>query len=306
MPTLKVGSAPISWDAYPSGERRNSGLTFEQMLDAIVRAGYEGTELESNALFPADPAQIRALLATRDLLVASSYVTLPLEREGALDDMLARAEDACRRLRHFNAADIRIACESAPQRLEVAGFVASDGSDGWNDDEWRRAAAALEAVSALCWRRYNLRAGFHHHTGTFVETPAEVARLMEMTDPELVGLCLDTGHYHYGGGDVVQAAEDYADRIRYIHLKDVWPQKLERVRRERIHMSRAWEMDVFAELGRGCIDFPAFFDVLFSTSYEGWLIVEQDSVGRSARDESWSPYESAKQSRDYLRALIHI
>ncbi|MDE0429509.1 MAG: TIM barrel protein [Caldilineaceae bacterium] len=303
---VKVGSAPISWDAYPSHNKKNSGLSFEQMLDAMAAAGYEGTELESNALFPADSETMRAALDSRNLQVASSYVTLPLAQEGALDDMLETLDNVCTRFSRFNASDIRIACASSPRRLEVAGFVAADGSDGWNDQEWQRAAKALEAVAARSMERFNLRAGFHHHTGTFVETPAEVARLMEMTDPELVGLCLDTGHYHYGGGDVVQAAAEYADRIWYVHLKDVWPEKLERVRKERIHMSHAWEMDVFAELGLGCVDFPALFDLLRSNRYQGWLVVEQDSVGRSARDNAWSPFESAKLSRDYLRDVLRV
>ncbi len=206
MFNVKVGSAPISWDAYPSHNRENSGLSFEQMLDSMAAAGYEGTELESNGLFPDDSKMIRAGLDIRHMQVASSCVTLPLEQEGALDDMLETVDDVCNRFSQFGASDIRIACSSSPRRLEVAGFVAADGSDGWNDEEWQRAACALEAVAARCMERFNLRAGFHHHTGTFVETPAEVARLMEMTDPKLVGLCLDSGHYHYGGGDVVQAA----------------------------------------------------------------------------------------------------
>ena len=71
-------------------------------------------------------------------------------------------------------------------------------------------------------------------------------------------------------------------------------------------MLQAWSMDIFAELGRGCIDFPAFFEVLRSNGYQGWLIVEQDSVGRSQRDETWSPVESAKQSRDYLQDVFQI
>ena len=71
-------------------------------------------------------------------------------------------------------------------------------------------------------------------------------------------------------------------------------------------MRQAWAMDIFAELGQGCIDFPAFFDVLSTQDYQGWMIIEQDSVGRSQRDPDWSPVESAKQSRDYVRAALHI
>ncbi|MDE0142422.1 MAG: TIM barrel protein [Caldilineaceae bacterium] len=303
---VKIGSAPISWDVLSFDGGKTSGLTFSQMLDGIATAGYEGTEIAVNGFFPADAESLRAALKKRNLKAASSYVALTLEEEGALEQMIEHVDRVGERLAQFNSTEIIIAGNSTPKRLEVAGSVADDGSDGWNDVEWQRAAKALETIAIRCQERFNLRTVFHHHTGTYVETPNEVARIMEMTDPELVGLCLDTGHYHYGGGDVVEATKKYSDRIRYLHIKDIWPDKLAQIRRERIHMRRAWAMDPFAELGQGCIDFPAFFDVLRSQGYQGWMIVEQDSVGRSQRDPIWSPVESARQSRDYLRDVLEV
>ncbi len=306
MLNVKIGSAPISWDVLSFGGSKTSGLTFSQMLDGMAEAGYAGTEIGVNGFFPADAESLRVELDRRNLQAASSYVALSLEQEGALDAMLEQVERVGERLAQFNSTEIIIAGNSTPKRLEIAGSVADDGSDGWSDEEWQRAANALEAIAIRSRERFDLRTVFHHHTGTYVETPNEVARIMEMTDPELVGLCLDTGHYHYGGGDVVEATKRYADRIWYLHVKDIWPEKLAQIRRERIHMRRAWAMDPFAELGQGCIDFPAFFDVLRTLGYEGWMIVEQDSVGRSQRDEKWSPVESAKQSRDYLRDVLKV
>ena len=306
MLKVKIGSAPISWDVLSFGGSKTSGLSFTQMLDGMAAAGYQGTEISVNGFFPADAESLRAELEKRHLQAASSYVALPLGQEGGLDAVLERVQSVAALLAYFSVSEIIIAGDTMPRRLEVAGSVAADGSDGWTDEEWQRAAEALEAIAIRCKERFNLRTTFHHHTGTYVETPDEVARMMEMTDPELVGLCLDTGHYHYGGGDVVKAAEHYADRIWYLHIKDVWPEKLALVRQERIHMRQAWAMDIFAELGQGCIDFPAFFDVLRAQDYQGWMIVEQDSVGRSQRDPGWSPVESAKQSRDYVRAALHI
>ena len=303
---VKIGSAPISWDVLSFGDSKTSGLTFDQMLDGIAAAGYEGTEISTNGFFPAEAESLRTELEKRNLKAASSYVALPLGEEGALDSMLEQVQRVGALLAHFNVSEIIIAGNTTPRRLQVAGYVAADGSDGWTDAEWKRAANTLEAIGAHCKERFNLNTVFHHHTGTYVETPAEVERIMEMTDPELVGLCFDTGHYHYGGGDVVAATKQYADRIGYLHIKDVWPEKLEKVRRERIHMRQAWAMDIFAELGRGAIDFPAFFDVLRTQGYHGWMIVEQDSVGRSQRDPSWSPVESARMSRDYLRDVIQV
>ena len=303
---VKIGSAPISWDVLSFEGSKTSGLNFTQMLDGMAAAGYEGTEIGKNGFFPAEAESLRAELEKRHLKVASSYVALSLEQEGALDSMLEHVESVGALLAKFKASEIIIAGNATPRRLEIAGSVAADGSDGWSDEEWQRAAKALEAIAIRCKERFNLRTTFHHHTGTYVETPDEVAQIMEMTDPELVGLCLDTGHYCYGGGDVVKAAELYADRIWYLHIKDIWPEKLALVKRDRIHMRRAWAMDIFAELGQGCIDFPAFFDVLRTQGYQGWMIVEQDSVGRSQRDKDWSPVESAKQSRDYLRDVFQI
>ncbi|MXY95722.1 MAG: TIM barrel protein [Caldilineaceae bacterium SB0664_bin_27] len=303
---VKIGSAPISWDVLSFGGSKTSGLTFSQMLDGIATAGYEGTEIAVNGFFPADAESLLAALNKRNLKAASSYVALTLEEEGALEQMIEHVDRVGERLAQFNSTEIIIAGNSTPKRLEIAGSVADDGSDGWNDVEWQRAAKALETIAIRCKERFNLRTVFHHHTGTYVETPNEVARIMEMTDPALVGLCLDTGHYHYGGGDVVEATKNYSDRIWYLHIKDIWPDKLAQIRRERIHMRRAWAMDPFAELGQGCIDFPAFFDVLRSQGYQGWMIVEQDSVGRSQRDPNWSPVESARQSRDYLRDVLEV
>jgi inosose dehydratase len=303
---VKIGSAPISWDVLSFGGSKTSGLSFAQMLDGIAAAGYEGTEISTNGFFPAEAESLRTELEKRNLKAASSYVALPLEQETALDSMLEQVQSVGALLAQFNVSEIIIAGNTMPSRLEVAGSVAADGSDGWTDEEWKRAANALEVVATHCKERFNLKTVFHHHTGTYVETPAEVERIMEMTDPELVGLCFDTGHYHYGGGDVVAATEQYADRIGYLHIKDVWPEKLEKVRRERIHMREAWAMDIFAELGRGAIDFPAFFDLLRTQGFQGWMIVEQDSVGRSQRDPNWSPVESARQSRDYLRDVLQV
>ena len=301
-----VGNAPVSWGVASAAAAKDANLDYRRVMDEIAAAGYEGTELGPFGYYPLDAALLRAELAKRKLRLASSYVPLPLEQEGAVGSILNTVGRVAALLRVFGVKEIIIAANTSPARLEIAGSVAGDGGDGWSDEEWRRAASALTAAARLCRDQCGLRVAFHHHAGTCVETPAEVARLMEMTDPELVGLCFDTGHYLYGGGDPLEAAKQYAGRIRYVHLKDVWAEKLEKVRRERIHMRQAWEMDVFAELGRGCIDFPAFVDILRAQDYQGWMIVEQDVVRRPDRDRAWSPLESAKQSRAYLRDVLHI
>ena len=306
MFNVTVGNAPVSWGVTSAKTEKGANLDYRRVMDEIAAAGYQGTELGPFGYYPMDAALLRAELGKRKLQLASSYVPLPLEQEGAVGSILNTVGRVGALLRVFGVKEIIIAANTTPARLEIAGSVAADGSDGWSDEEWQRAAQALTAAARLCREQCGLRVAFHHHAGTYVETPAEVARLMAMTDPELVGLCFDTGHYLYGGGDVLEAAEQYADRIWYVHLKDVWAGKLERVRRKRIHMRQAWEMDVFAELGRGCIEFPALVDILRAGGYQGWMIVEQDVVRRPGRDGAWSPLASARQSRTYLRNVLHI
>src|SRR2546425_448643 len=109
-----------------------------------------------------------------------------------------------------------------PEREHVAGRVDQAGVR-LTGAGWGIGARNIRAVSELA-SRYNLRCVFHHHVGTYIETPAEVQRLLESTTE--VGLCLDTGHYVYGSGDPVEAVEWFGRRVEYLHFKDVNPTRL--------------------------------------------------------------------------------
>ncbi len=164
----------------------------------------------------------------------------------------------------------------------------------------------LDTVAAALRDALGMRVVVHHHAGTFVETPAEIERLLAETDPDLVGLLLDTGHATYGGADAVEIATRHADRIRYVHLKDVAGAELDHVRRSTIAMEDAWKRGVFCALGEGVVDFPRVIDALRGKGYAGWMIVEQDVVpdaqGRLVPD----PVESARRSRAYLRDTVGL
>src|SRR6185295_10260756 len=122
-------------------------------------------------------------------------------------------------------------------RMAVSGRV-DEERDGMNDKQWEGAAQILNRVAEDC-RKLGLTTVFHHHAGTYIETPREIERLCESTDAELLGLCLDTGHYFYGGGDPLEAVRKYGARIRHLHLKDVRPAVLEAVRREGVDFLEA-------------------------------------------------------------------
>jgi inosose dehydratase len=138
-----------------------------------------------------------------------------------------------------------------------------------------------------------MRAVFHPHAGTYVETRAEIDRLCELTDPALLGLCPDTGHLAYAGANPESVFADYASRIGYVHLKDVDASKLDRVRSEHIDFVQAVRLGLFVELGTGMVSISNIVDALRSAGYSGWIIVEQDAPRE--------PFKSAKNNRAYLR-----
>jgi inosose dehydratase len=185
--------------------------------------------------------------------------------------------------------------------MAVAGRV-DEARDGMSSSQWSAAIEILTQIAHAC-RELELSTAFHHHAGTLVETPAEIERLCSSTDPELIGLCLDTGHYVYGGGDPVNAIEKYSSRIFHVHLKDVRLDVLESVREEGNGFLEAVRRGVFCEIGEGVVNVPVIAQRLSSCGYDRWLVVEQDV---DASLPGVNPFESACRSRQYLRDVVGI
>jgi inosose dehydratase len=141
---------------------------------------------------------------------------------------------------------------------------------------------------------------FHPHAATYVETPAEIDALLARTDPSLIGLCLDTGHVTYGGGDAVAVARQHRARISHVHLKDVRRPVLDRARERGASFADAVADGVFAPLGDGDVDLAAVFSAL-GPGYDGWLVVEQDRVVSEA-DAPTAARDDALRSMRYLEA----
>jgi inosose dehydratase len=174
----------------------------------------------------------------------------------------------------------------------VAGRVAADRSDGLTDAQWQALATGLNRIGALL-RERGMRGVVHPHAGTYIETRAEIDRLCALTDPELVGLCPDTGHLAYGGADAEAVFVDYAPRVWYVHLKDVDARKLAHVRAQHLDFAAAVKLGAFVPLGSGMVNLDRIFTALRGAHYDGWVIVEQDAPPE--------PLAAAKQSRAFLR-----
>jgi inosose dehydratase len=297
---IKVGNAPVSWGVMEVagwGEQ----IAYSKVLDEIAEAGYAGTELGPYGYFPTEPNELVAELAARELQLVASFVPIPLAHPERQEEGYQEAMKVAQLLAQSGAPLIILADEMGEARMAVSGRV-DEERDGMSDRQWEGAAQILNRIAEACCK-LGLSAVFHHHAGTFVETPKEIVRLCESTDPDLLGLCLDTGHYVFGGGDPVEAVRFYGTRIRHLHLKDVQLPVLEAARQNEVGFLEAVRRGVFCELGDGAVDLNTVIQEMTAGGYSEWAIVEQDVDTRSAEV---NPVESARRSRQYLKKVIGI
>jgi inosose dehydratase len=295
---IQVANAPCSWGVIENVEGERGG--YARVLDEMHEAGYAGTELGDWGFMPTDPQKLRRELESRELKLLASWVTVHLHDPARLAENEADALRTAHQLAEVGGPENLVVLGNDPYtdpiRTLQAGRILPE--HGMDDARWRTFADAANRIARAVKRETGLRTVFHHHIGTWVETPEETARFLSMTDPEVLGLCFDTGHYRFSGGDPVEAVKRHADRIWHVHFKDHDPEVASRSRREGWSAVKAIERGVFCELGKGDVDFKAILGELGRRGYGGWIVVEQDVIPGMG-----SPKESARRNRDYLKGI---
>ncbi len=297
---IQLAAAPVSWGVTEVAEGA-ARVPWGRVMDEIAGAGYAATELGPYGYYPTDAAELRAALDAHDLALTSAFVPLPLHDSAAFEQVQDEALRIGRLLADLGAGYIVLASAGDEHRARLAGRVPADGSAGLSAEQWRAAAAGLQALARRS-HELGLRAVFHHHAGTYVETPDELATLCRLTDPDLVAVCLDTGHYVYGGGNAREALATYGERVSYVHLKDIDGARLEQARAQGWSFVEAVERGVFTALGRGVADIAGCVADLQARDYHGWAVVEQDIIGERDADGR-TPLEGMMAAREYLRGL---
>jgi inosose dehydratase len=163
---------------------------------------------------------------------------------------------------------------------------------------WDIYVSGATQVAEAVKRETGWRAALHPHGATYVETPAEIDSFLKLTDPDLLGIVFDTGHFALGGGDPVAGVHTYADRLWHVHFKDFDPAVLAQADTNGWGYQQLVGQGVFSELGTGSVDFAAVRAALIEIGYRGWIIVEQDVLPGMGR-----PKESAVRNRAYLRSI---
>jgi inosose dehydratase len=295
--TIQIASAPVSWGIYEFKDIAPK-FHYSQVLDEIAATGYSGLELGPWGYLPTDPVRLRVELDQRGLVLLSSFVPVKLVDAAAHGAAEAFALQVGGLLAAMGANYVVLADDNGtvPQLVKQAGQRSGTLLD---DAQWETVASGVNRIARKIRDELGLQTVFHHHGAGYIETPDETRELLKRTDPDLVGLCLDTGHWHFGGGDAVACIREFGSRVRYLHLKDCSRAVLDRVRREGLDYFQATRAGVYCELGQGMVDFPGVIAEMEKLGYEGWAIVEQDIM----TEDPGEPKRLSQANRDYLKSI---
>ena len=296
---IGVASAPVSWGIMESVPFPRE-YPYSRVLDEIAQAGYSGTELGPYGFFPTDPTALREQLEQRKLALCSAFVEVRLADNAALDAGLEQMERTAKLLRDAGCHLLILSDEKTAERCALAGRCAGTQQYSFGREQWRVAKETICRVLERC-TKLGMRVAFHHHVGTHVETPEEIDTLFSLFSADELGLCLDTGHCVYGGGDPQAVLERHIGRLLCLHFKDIDGARLEDVRRKQLDFHTAVRQRVFAPLGQGVVDFSRLLDLARKHDFKGWIVVEQDVL--EGGSDGVPPLANAAAGRKFLQQM---
>jgi len=292
--SVKIGINPISWsnDDLPTlgGE-----TPLEVALSEGKAIGYQGFELGNK--FPRQSAALRKVLSQHGLELVSGWYSGQLARRSAEEE--TRAVEAHLQLLADNGAKVMV-------YGEVADSIQGNPSPLYkrprffHREQWHAYADKVTALARYTLSR-GVRLAYHHHMGSYVETPSDVDQLMALVGDE-VGLLFDSGHMSFDATDENAAPAMLAKHVRrvcHVHCKDVRPQVLRMARNRNWSFLESVINGAFTVPGDGAVDFRTLLKLLHDNAYRGWLVVEAE------QDPVVAPsYEYADKGYRHLRGLV--
>jgi len=265
-PRIKFGYAAITW-----------GGNDPAAIDDVAALGFSGIQLRASAVarWGERPTELKELLAARRLtLVALSSGSVALDPAREAETIALHVKHAGF-VRDVGGLFLQVVDERPAGRTPTA-------------DDFRRMGRLLTEIGRRS-ADLGVTLGLHNHMGNLSQSPTEVARVLEASDPAVVKLELDVAHYHQAGGKPADAIREHAQRLLFLHVKDVEsPAPNGRPGSYR-----------FVELGRGQVDLRGVFASLAAVGFDGWAVIELDSVPDNAR----TPKESGEIAKQYLRSI---
>ena len=289
---ITIGTCPAAWGISFADDPRQT--PWSRCLDEMVEVGYQWTELGPYGYLPTDQAVLERELQQRNLKLTGGVAMPHLEDDWA--DIEKHVVEVGEYLGALGAPFLVLIDDMyRDQRTGKAARV-----EALDDDGWKRLIDATHATARLASEKFGLQTVFHPHCETHVEYEEQIERLLDDTDPSLVGLCMDTGHHAYRRGDPLAFIGKHHSRLQYVHMKNVDPARLQQVvYDEGASLAEANVRDVWCEPDRGAVDFAALRELLIEVGYDGFVIVEQDMFPTQFD----KPLGIATRSMAYFRSI---
>ncbi len=286
---VQLACAPIAWtnDDLPDLGAEN---TFEQCVSEMALAGFTGSEIGNK--YPKDVETLKHKLEVRGMRICNAWFSSLLLSEGY--EATIEAFIKHRDFLHALGAKVIGASEqgNSIQGKDVSIF---GEKPVYTDEQWELIAKGFNEMGRLA-KEKGMYFTVHHHMGTGVQTEAEIDKLMEITDPDLVYLLFDTGHLSFSGEDVIGVLKKYVHRTKHVHLKSIRKDVIAQAKEKGYSFLDSVRAGSFTVPGDGDFDFTPVFDILDEAGYEGWVVVEAEQDPAKA-----NPYEYAVLARNYIR-----
>jgi inosose dehydratase len=291
---LNVGNAPLSWGVFEGDAESNP--PWASVLDEIVGAGYRWMELGPIGFLPEDTELLRAELARRDLELTAGFVYEHLHDRAQHDHVLRNTRRVGSTLSALGARYLVVIDRMVPERQRTAGRP--DVAERLAPEAWAAMIEMIATVARVAADEFGLRPVLHPHCGTHMEFADEIERALDDLPHATIGLCIDTGHSAVADMQAADLVDRYADRVEYLHFKDVDAHALRRMHDEGLEFDEALGVGLFCPIGQGVVDFPALRESLQRIAFFGSATVEQDP---DPRVTNYSGLAAARQSIAFLR-----
>jgi inosose dehydratase len=268
---LKVGCQTYTWEMLGDGWTGS----VDDILDAVAAAGYQGIEITNSMIgeYAGRPADFARAIEQRGLMLAGFAYASPagLTDPAARAKELEGADEAMRFAGAFPGVVLALGGASTPERTDIDRKIGL-AADFYNEVGRRGKKAGVPVAFHP-----------HSHHGSIFESRGEYQRIMELTDPAVVGWNPDTGHIVRGGQDLLDTLRTFGSRINHVHLKDA-------------DACNRWQ-----PLGKGVCDIPAVLAFLEDErGYHEWIVGEEESA-EAHKDQN----AAIRWNRDYLKSLGH-
>jgi inosose dehydratase len=287
---LAIGVCPDQWGVwFPQDPKQ---IPWENALDEMATAGFSIMETGPFGYFPKDPKRLQEEMDQHGFKVVA----------GTGWGILHKAEAWADTEKTFRAIGETHAAVGAEFVVHLPPMFRDEHTGELTDERtlsggaWDLYIKNADRLGRIMKEDYGLQMVLHPHGDSHIETPQDIDRIFQATDPEYVGFCLDTGHIVYGLGDPVDIIKKYPERISYVHIKAMDPQIVNQAHEQDWAFSAAVSRGCSVAPPAGEPKMPELIEALADLDKDLYVICEQDMY---PCDPSY-PLPNAITIREYL------